>query len=430
MILHGSVQRRAEQCRAAPSPIQSKTIIKTLFSYVYRMTGLIGNNNGSINQRLANVVHVQTKSKYHKVNNAGFIVSIHSIVGDVPANRGNQGSATATGLSQHPSTILMTANPTTSTVTHSRSSPKSSSSSPSSENTEEAKNLLLKQLLNSNFQPESNNEEGSSLVQRLDSSNKSSLKRHASGPLEDPPSGYKVPGVVCSENPSLTKLLEKPPHLSITVPPPVPTKWHQEPREKLPKDIMRKFLPPHPAERAAAAAAAAAAATAKTDTVIATASTHSSSALYNVLTSARSGIKTSHLVYTSTSTSAQTFTSASTSSNLNSVEEDKDDMLSEILDGLIEFQEKSPMINTSMPNRAAVDERRISDIEKFLVSSERTIYPAQQQQQHAKPKIIATTTSATISSLAASAPSLTSILAAPPLVNPVGRPPPVASNRY
>ena len=417
-------------CRAAPSPIQSKTIIKTLFSYVYRMTGLIGNNNGSINQRLANVVHVQTKSKYHKVNNAGFIVSIHSIVGDVPANRGGgsgQGSATATGLSQHQaSTILMTTNPTTSTVTHSRSSPKSSSSSPSSENTEEAKNLLLKQLLNSNFQPESNNEEGS-LVQLLDSSsNKSSLKRHASGPLEDPPSGYKVPGVVCSENPSLTKLLEKPPHLSITVPPPVPTKWHQEPREKLPKDIMRKFLPPHPAERAAAAAAAAAAATAKTDTI---ASTHSSSALYNVLTSARSGIKTSHLVYTSTSTSAQTFTSASTSSNLNSVEEDKDDMLSEILDGLIEFQEKSPMINTSMPNRA-VDERRISDIEKFLVSSERTIYPAQQQQQHAKPKIIATTTSATISSLAASAPSLTSILAAPPLVNPVGRPPPVASNRY
>ena len=396
------------------------------------MTGLIGNNNGSINQRLANVVHVQTKSKYHKVNNAGFIVSIHSIVGDVPANRGGgsgQGSATATGPSQHPSTILMTTNPTTSTVTHSRSSPKSSSSSPSSENTEEAKNLLLKQLLNSNFQPESNNEEGS-LVQLLDSSNKS-LKRHASGPLEDPPSGYKVPGVVCSENPSLTKLLEKPPHLSITVPPPVPTKWHQEPREKLPKDIMRKFLPPHPAERAAAAAAAAAAATAKTDTI---ASTHSSSALYNVLTSARSGIKTSHLVYTSTSTSAQTFTSASTSSNLNSVEEDKDDMLSEILDGLIEFQEKSPMNNTTMANRA-VDERRISDIEKFLVSSERTIYPAQQQQQqqqqhqHAKPKIIATT-SATISSLAASAPSLTSILAAPPLVNPGGRPPAVASNRY
>ena len=390
------------------------------------MTGLIGNNNGSINQRLANVVHVQTKSKYHKVNNAGFIVSIHSIVGDVPANRGAGGQASATtGLSQHPSTILMTANPTTSTVTHTKSSPKSSSSSPSSENTEEAKNLLLKQLLNSNFQPESN-DEGGSLVQLLDSSSKG-VKRHASGPLEDPPSGSKVAGVVCSENPSLTKLLEKPPHLSITVPPPVPTKWHQEPREKLPKDIMRKFLPPHPAERAAAAAAAAAAATAKTDTI---GSTHTSSALYNVLTSSRSGIKASHLVYTSTSTSAQTFTSASTSSNLNPVEEDKDDMLSEILDGLIEFQEKSPMINTSMPNRAAVDERRISDIEKFLVSSERTIYPAQQQQQHAKPKIIATTTSATISSLAASAPSLTSILAAPPLVNPVGRPPPVASNRY
>ena len=138
------------------------------------MTGLIGNNNGSINQRLANVVHVQTKSKYHKVNNSGFIVSIHSIVGDVP-NRGVN----------HPPSILMTTNTTTSTVTYTKSSPKSSSSSPTSENSEEAKNLLLKQLLNSNFQPAESTEEGP-LVQLLDSKG---LKRHASGPLEDPPSG-------------------------------------------------------------------------------------------------------------------------------------------------------------------------------------------------------------------------------------------------
>ena len=89
----------------------------------------------------------------------------------------------------------------------------------------------------------------------------SGLKRQASFPLENAPAS-KIPSVVCSENPSLTELLEKPPHLSITVPPPVPTKWHQEPREKLPKADMRKFLPPHPAERAAKAAAAAAAATA------------------------------------------------------------------------------------------------------------------------------------------------------------------------
>ena len=83
-------------------------------------------------------------------------------------------------------------------------------------------------------------------------------KRPASGSLDNAPSAKSL-SVVCSENPNLTELLEKPPHSSITVPPPVPTKWHQEPREKLPKDIMRKFLPPHPAERAAAAAAAAAA---------------------------------------------------------------------------------------------------------------------------------------------------------------------------
>lgn len=57
---------------------------------------------------------------------------------------------------------------------------------------------------------------------------------------------------VCKENPALAKLLEKPLHNAVSVPPPVPTKWHQEPRETLPKgeDEMRKFLPPHPAERA------------------------------------------------------------------------------------------------------------------------------------------------------------------------------------
>ena len=112
------------------------------------------------------------------------------------------------------------------------------------------------------------------------------IKRPASGPLDEAPSAKSL-SVVCSENPSLTELLEKPPHSSITVPPPVPTKWHQEPREKLPKDIMRKFLPPHPAERAAAAAAAAAAATAastKTSTASATV-TNTNSALYHVLTS-------------------------------------------------------------------------------------------------------------------------------------------------
>ena len=51
----------------------------------------------------------------------------------------------------------------------------------------------------------------------------------------------------------LKPLLSKPTTNSVAVPPPVPTKWHQEPREKLPRteDGLKQFLPPHPAERAA-----------------------------------------------------------------------------------------------------------------------------------------------------------------------------------
>ena len=58
---------------------------------------------------------------------------------------------------------------------------------------------------------------------------------------------------VCKENPALISLLSKPTTNSVAVPPPVPTKWHQEPREKLPRteDGLKQFLPPHPAERSA-----------------------------------------------------------------------------------------------------------------------------------------------------------------------------------
>ena len=94
-----------------------------------------------------------------------------------------------------------------------------------------------------------------------------SLKRAASDPLggvigaKQQSTQQQTPlSAVCSENPSLASLLSKPPaQASRTVPPPVPTKWHQEPKEKLPSylikkhekqpEIMRKFLPPHPAER-------------------------------------------------------------------------------------------------------------------------------------------------------------------------------------
>ena len=56
--------------------------------------------------------------------------------------------------------------------------------------------------------------------------------------------------------------------------------------------------------------------------------------------------------------------------------DDKDEVLSEILDGLIDFQERSPSVsNTSMASTMAsrADERRISDIERFLVSSEHSL---------------------------------------------------------
>ena len=81
---------------------------------------------------------------------------------------------------------------------------------------------------------------------------------------------------VLSENVKLADLLSKPSNPSLgTVPPPVPTYWHQEPKESLPKDEMRKFLPPHPADRAKAALAAAAAAASAAASAVTTASSSS-----------------------------------------------------------------------------------------------------------------------------------------------------------
>ena len=91
-------------------------------------------------------------------------------------------------------------------------------------------------------------------------SGRQSLKRAASDPLgggTEAKQQQATLSAVCSENPSLASLLSKPPaQASRTVPPPVPTKWHQEPKEKLPRDIMRKFLPPHPAERSSSSSSA------------------------------------------------------------------------------------------------------------------------------------------------------------------------------
>ena len=110
------------------------------------------------------------------------------------------------------------------------------------------------------------------------------VKRSASGSLLSPTSTTAASGnantsptsdsgdssSVCKQNPALISLLSKPTTNSVAVPPPVPTKWHQEPREKLPRteDGLKKFLPPHPAERAAGTVNAATSATSATATVL------------------------------------------------------------------------------------------------------------------------------------------------------------------
>jgi hypothetical protein len=135
----------------------------------------------------------------------------------------------------------------------------------------------------------------------------------------------------------------------MSVPPPVPTKWHQEPKEKLPKDTMRKFLPPHPAERASLAAAAA----------------------------SRSPNSASHQQQPESNnlllqTVPQNFPPApSFSPSLEIGFAENDDILSEILDGLIEFQEKSPVARSADPvsGNQFQPENQISSIEKYLASS-------------------------------------------------------------
>ena len=91
-----------------------------------------------------------------------------------------------------------------------------------------------------------------------------------------------------------------------------------------------------------------------------------------------------------------TSTSASTSTSM-MFNDDKDEVLSDILDGLIDFQERSPTVSnttgsSSMSAAASnnpqviaasrADERRISDIERFLASSEHSLLQQQVLQQH------------------------------------------------
>ena len=279
-------------------------------------------------------------------------------------------------------------------TTKSTTSPSDSSSSSDSAKSTKAdalqKNLLLKQLLNVNFDrtgDSSSSKRKTSLldlapispatstgssssntsrilqllsqhaenVPRLPTGSPSStgsvgVKRSASGsPLPPPSTSSDTSSPVCKQNPSLTNLLAKPPHNSVAVPPPVPTKWHQEPREKLPKgeEGLKKFLPPHPAERAGNASHQAQDIPTTSNQVL-----HTRGAAG--ITAAPSSFATSAAPIAPTPSGSQMPEEA-----LNT-----DAVLSEILEGVIDIQEKNPIGPKPGPN--------ISEIEKYLASSDTT----------------------------------------------------------
>ncbi|TRY75214.1 hypothetical protein TCAL_15661 [Tigriopus californicus] len=145
---------------------------------------------------------------------------------------------------------------------------------------------------------------------------------------------------VCKENPALAKLLEKPLHNAVSVPPPVPTKWHQEPRETLPKgeDEMRKFLPPHPAERASLLSSASATATSNLSTSSMSSSPSTSTSL------GESGASATVLQPRSNEFASSSLIPSSLNHHSAGVSNhffnDLDPELSNILDEVIDIQEK------------------------------------------------------------------------------------------
>jgi hypothetical protein len=248
--------------------------------------------------------------------------------------------------------------------------------------------------------------------QQQQTNNRARLKRSSSGSAvlgDDEPSAKQantnnpnsVASAVCRENPSLVNLLAKPLPTSMSVPPPVPTKWHQEPKEKLPKDTMRKFLPPHPAERASLAAAAAS----------------------RSPNSQQQQQPEANLLLQTVPQPQQNFPPAQGpySPALEVGLPENDDILSEILDGLIEFQEKSPVgridsvvgsSGVQLANHSTFQpESQISSIEKYLASTERSVLttPADSM-MFQQPKIAAPPPPSTS--------TLTSLLSAPPMAVP------------
>jgi hypothetical protein len=150
---------------------------------------------------------------------------------------------------------------------------------------------------------------------------------------------------------------------------------------------MRKYLPPHPADRASISSASgpsgnatlSASATKAFDTIIKSEPSES----LNIQTSETQGLllQTVQTVNSSSYLQPQVFSNfPQPSPPLLDISLNDNDLLSEILDGLIDFQEKSPvgramdaLTSPTVAQMPSQPENHISTIEKYLASTEKTV---------------------------------------------------------
>jgi len=290
----------------------------------------------------------------------------------------------------------------------------------------EQKNLLLKQLLNVNFSRKENeggdaanakpketstSSSSSRILQLLSQASPESSAASTSGVtagvkrpatstiaslLEEGETPAKVPVTVAKtnsqsppssvlkQNPSLANLLARPMNNPVSVPPPVPSKWHQEPKEKLPKSKggAQKFLQVATTTVAAPAIASPSLVKSPSPSVSATATVTSPQ-----LTNTSPAINSS-VTFLPTSPPPNVTVTRSVPplpppqlpppqappARLPPAVTESDPMLSEILDGVIDIQEKSPGSGSTSKRENMAE---IETIEKFLASSEATAHGRQ-----------------------------------------------------